>query len=352
MPPQKPPVCFGDILPVADTPDFPKEVYDADRAAGLDADRALAGLDIASRQAVEWLARRHDPDITGFDADAFQAWLAASSRNRRAFAEVEALWQAGGRTAITETAVGPALSRRAFARRALAAGIAALAVTGVGTLALAPEPADFRTAPGETTRITLPDGTAVEMSTDTALRLVFSETERRIELLSGEAFFIVTKDTARPFRVAAGETEAEALGTAFSVARTDDGARVTVTEHSVAVTAGGERRVVTAGQHVVASAMGGRLRLGPIEGADIDRDLSWRAGKLVFLDRPLGEVVANLDRWRRGRTVILDSALAARPVTVVLDTRRAGNAVPILAQAVPLRWTDVTPYLTLVYAAD
>ncbi|MEQ9557777.1 MAG: FecR domain-containing protein [Rhodospirillales bacterium] len=336
---------------MAHKPDFPKEVYDADHAAGHDADHALAGLDTASRQAVEWLARRHDPDTTGFDARAFQAWLAETPRNRRAFAEIEALWQAGG-TAAAPARPTAALSRRAFGRRALAAGIAALAVTGAGTLALAPEPADFRTAPGETAHITLPDGTAVDLSTDTALRLVFSGRERRVELLSGEAFFAVARDTARPFRVAAGETMAEALGTAFSVARTDDGARVTVTEHSVAVTARGERRVVTAGQHVVASAMGGHLRLGPIEGANIERDLSWRAGKLVFLDRPLGEVVANLDRWRRGRTVILDGALAARPVTVVLDTRRAGNAVPILARAVPLRWADVTPYLTLVYAAD
>mgnify|MGYP003636197097 CR=1 FL=1 len=336
-------------MPVAHTPDFPKEVHDADRAAGHDADRALAGLDAASRQAIEWLARRHDPDTSGFDARTFQAWLAASPRNRRAFAEVEALWQAGEQAS---SPAAPALSRRAFGRRALAAGIAAMAVTGAGTLALAPEPADFRTAPGETTQITLPDGTAVDLSTDTALRLVFSDRERRVELLSGEAFFAVTKDTDRPFRVAAGETEAEALGTAFSVARMNDGARVTVTEHSVAVTAGGERRVVTAGQHVVASAVGGRLRLGPIEGADIDRDLSWRAGKLVFLDRPLGGVVAELDRWRRGRTMVLDGALAARPVTVVLDTRRAADAVPILARAVPMRWTDVTPYLTLVYAAD
>lgn len=339
-------------MPVAHKPDFPKEVYDADHAAGHDADRALAGLDTASRQAVEWLARRHDPGTTGFDAHAFQAWLTASPRNRRAFAEVEALWRAGGEAA-DQASAAPALSRRAFGRRALAAGIAALAVTGAGTLALAPEGADFRTVPGETTRITLPDGTAVELSTDTALRLVFSDMERRVELLSGEAFFAVAKDTARPFRVAAGGTEAEALGTAFSVARMDDGARVTVTEHSVAVTtAGGQRRVVSAGQHVVAAAVGGHLRLGPIEDANIERDLSWRGGKLVFLDQPLGQVVAELDRWRRGRTMILDGALAARPVTVVLDTQRAGNAVPILARAVPMRWTDVTPYLTLVYGAD
>lgn len=337
---------------MAHKPDFPKEVYDADRAAGHDADRALAGLDIASRQAVEWLARRHDPDTTGFDARSFQAWLAENPRNRRAFAEIEALWQAGDTASATGIAARPALSRRAFGRRVLAAGIAALAVTGAGTLALTPDSADFRTAPGETARITLRDGTAVDLSTDTALRLVFSDTERRVELLSGEAFFAVAKDTARPFRVAIGETMAEALGTAFSVARTDDGARVTVTEHSVAVTAGGERRVITAGQHVETSAMGGHLRLGPVEDANIERDLSWRAGKLVFLDRPLGQVVAELDRWRRGRTVILDGDLAARPVTVVLDTRRAGIAVPILARAVPLRWADVTPYLTLVYAAD
>ena len=70
-----------------------------------------------------------------------------------------------------------------------------------------------------------------------------NETERRIELLSGEAFFTVAKDPGRPFRVTANGTEAEALGTAFSVALQDNDARVAVTEHSVAVTVGGDRRI-------------------------------------------------------------------------------------------------------------
>lgn len=326
-----------------------------------DADAALAGLDPATREAVHWLARRHDPDSTGFDAQAFQAWLGESAANRRAFSRMERLWQAGGDALAprdTDAVADPIsiephlaarqMSRRAFGRRALAAGIAALAVTGAGTLALAPEKADFRTVPGETAPITLPDGSRVELSTDTALRLAFDETERRVELLAGEAFFTVAKDPGRPFRVTANRTEAEALGTAFSVALQDDGARVAVTEHSVAVTVGGDRRIVAAGERIV--ALHGRLR--PVEGTDAERELAWRDGKLVFMDQPLGEVVASLDRWRRGRTLILNSDLERRPVTVVLDTRRAADAVEILARAVPMRWVEVTPYLTLIYGLD
>jgi transmembrane sensor len=67
------------------------------------------------------------------------------------------------------------------------------------------------------------------------LRVEFSNNERRVELLEGQALFQVAKDKSRPFIVASGEATVRAVGTQFDVYRKDSGTTVTVLEGRVAV---------------------------------------------------------------------------------------------------------------------
>ena len=54
---------------------------------------------------------------------------------------------------------------------------------------------------------------------------------------------------------------------------------------------------------------------------DADHVTAWRRGKLIFDDKPLGEVLAILARYRRGYVVLVDPALRGRRVTGVFETR-------------------------------
>ena len=72
---------------------------------------------------------------------------------------------------------------------------------------------------GKTIRLKLPDESIVELAPDSRIGYPndFDSSNTRDVYLSGEAFFKVTKNPARPFRVFANEIVTKVLGTNFSV---------------------------------------------------------------------------------------------------------------------------------------
>jgi transmembrane sensor len=93
----------------------------------------------------------------------------------------------------------------------------------------------YNTDIGERRFITLADGSTVDLNARSRLRVEFSNNERRVELLEGQALFQVAKDKSRPFIVASGEATVRAVGTQFDVYRKDSGTTVTVLEGRVVV---------------------------------------------------------------------------------------------------------------------
>ena len=84
----------------------------------------------------------------------------------------------------------------------------------------------------------LPDGSTLYLNTDSTVTVRYSGHERMVEVVRGQALFQVTHDTARRFRVQAGEAGAIAVGTRFDVYRQDSATLVTVAEGQVAVFVG------------------------------------------------------------------------------------------------------------------
>src|SRR5690606_36845199 len=74
------------------------------------------------------------------------------------------------------------------------------------------------TPKGGTYQITLTDGTKVWLNAATTLRYPsrFGSGERVVEI-DGEAYFSVTKDVQRPFKVVSHGQQVEVLGTEFNV---------------------------------------------------------------------------------------------------------------------------------------
>jgi transmembrane sensor len=93
----------------------------------------------------------------------------------------------------------------------------------------------YSTDIGERRSLTLADGSTVDLNARSGIRIEFSSTERRVELLNGQALFQVAKDNQRPFTVASGEATVRAVGTQFDVYRKASGTTVTVLEGRVAV---------------------------------------------------------------------------------------------------------------------
>lgn len=280
-------------------------------------------------QALDWFIRLQGDGAGDEDRRACAAWCAADPRNARAWTLAEALWDSPLLTgalaapeSLPEQAPRPAPSppipvrpaaRRPVTRRPLAWAAAVLVALGLGWAADLPVriQADHRTATGVQDRVTLADGSRVLLDTGSAIATDLAGPGRQTRLLRGAAFFEVTPDAARPFRVEAGPATVTVVGTAFAVRYLDGRVTVTVRHGTVDVAPlGGPPVRLQAGEEVAVTPSG----IGAGHPADLAAALGWADGRLVFEDRPLGAVLAELDRYHRGLIVVPDT-LAARRIT-------------------------------------
>jgi ferric-dicitrate binding protein FerR (iron transport regulator) len=93
----------------------------------------------------------------------------------------------------------------------------------------------YTTGIGEQRSIALADGSTVDLNSRSKLRIRYTDNERDVELLKGQAVFRVAKDHTRPFVVEANGTRVRAVGTQFDVYRKTSDTIVTVLEGRVAV---------------------------------------------------------------------------------------------------------------------
>lgn len=306
---------------------------------GIRADTAL------SDEAIDWVVRLNSGSATASDRVAFAEWRGRSDAHEAAAAEAEAIWHGVGLAGEERQKA----TRRRHTRRAvlgtLLVGGAGLAAYGSGVMS----PgffADNRTGTGERRDVALDDGSVVRMNAETAFSTDFRSDRRHIVLHRGQAVFEVVHDPARPFVVEADGGRTRAIGTAFDVDIRTDAVVVTVIEGVVGVSGGGETEYdVTAAANQAVRYGGEGVDL-PVA-VDVDTATAWRRGKLIFDNRPLGEVVTELDRQLDGRIVIASSRLARLKVTGVFDLDRPQAVLDSIGRSLPVRITRL-PYLTLL----
>jgi transmembrane sensor len=297
-------------------------------------------------EAAAWFTLMHGGKPSREDRKSLKEWLAADARHADAYASVERLWE--GSLELPSLKERHLAVQKTISRRRLGKAVVATAVGLGGWRYFASHPfADYQTATGERRTANLVDGSAVDLAAETKLSVSFTPAKRGITLHEGEAFFTVAPDAERPFVVEAGSGRTLALGTAFGVDYRDDSVTVIVTKNTVNVSVGNESKSVAAGSVVTY----GRDHIGATHDSELGTELAWREGRLVFAQAPLGEAVRALNRWRSGRLIVMSGALAARPITLIVNLDRLDTIVPQLAEAVPMRVVNVTPYMTLLFSA-
>jgi transmembrane sensor len=157
-------------------------------------------------------------------------------------------------------------------------------------------------------------------------------------LAQGEAVFDVAHDARRPFVIAAGDRTIRVVGTQFDVRRRDGRLAVTVARGAVEVrpvgAASGKAYRLHPGQrleHVEGAAA------AHVAAANPGEVLAWRSGRMVYRDRPLAEVVADLNQQFPMPVRIEDPILAAAPVSGVLVFDDQDAVLRRLALLVPFR---------------
>lgn len=163
---------------------------------------------------------------------------------------------------------------------------------------------------GETARVILPDGTDVVLNSMSKIKYPsrFGMFERNIEL-EGEAYFNVTKQHSKPFKVNLEALEVTVLGTRFNVKAYDrEPIRVTLEEGSVRL---GDRNslslVLKPGDNAEYDRHSGNCRI--TRSVDMEPVTSWKSSRQCFSMAPLNEVLRTLERIYGTHFSIQDSSL-------------------------------------------
>ncbi|BDV35568.1 FecR family protein [Methylocystis iwaonis] len=302
--------------------------------------------DDAGDEAIDWFVRLRAGLSSDEEKAAFEQWRAKDAENAAAFEEVLRMFGHLAGMSPSRRAQTPRHSGRRHAAAAVAVLAAALALLlSLGDVATRLR-ADHYAGVGERKVVALEDGSKAELDARSSIAVRYSAAERRVILLSGEAWFDVARDPARPFVVEAGEGSATALGTAFDVALIGSGARVTVNEHRVLVMSGGASVVVEEGQQ---SAYERDAAAGAPETVDVEAATAWRRGKLIVTKLPLGDVLATVGRYHRGFIYCVEPSACSRRVSGVFDVADAAQIISEIEMSLGLRAIRLTPFATFLY---
>lgn len=312
-----------------------------------------------TEQAINWLVRLHADDLSDAEACAFADWLSQDVSHTAAFAEAEDLFKdmvtvgevlSARSTAVVDpgqtkasrargngTRLKPPASSQNFgqSRPWLAWPLGLAAAWLFAVLLVMPRQAhwldaflsDYHTQTGEQREIQLADGSRLLLNTNTAVSVDYQDEIRLIKLHHGQARFTVAKDSQRPFEVHSDGLSVRALGTVFDVYNPETGdIRVTVQEHAVfarllaednpGLTVGSPAVVIDEGQQL---HYRGGLTVPAPQNRDINQLTAWQQRHLFINNRPLSELIAELNRYRTGRIFLSDTDLGNLRVTGIFS---------------------------------
>jgi transmembrane sensor len=288
----------------------------------------LTSLEIDD-QAAEWAAKRNLRDLTPAEQDEFDAWLVADPRNLGAYGRAEAVLARLERVCLAakgklyaqheaETPKWP--RRRVILTGSIAAGFVAVSIVGGAMWESGREWAiasktDYATKIGQTREIVLSDGSIVTLNTNSRVTVEFSQNQRAIRLVQGEALFDVAKNKNRPFVVSAGDTQVRAVGTSFTVSLLPQRPIQVLVREGVVELKRSDASPVWVGASTRALApRGAPIVAEPVSVAKLTRDLAWQYGRIAFDNRTLQEAATEFSRYSDVR-IIVDPAVANRTVT-------------------------------------
>ena len=326
-------------------------------------------------EAASWLVLLDKEPPAADTLREFHAWLDRGPQYQEAFEAAAEIWsdldhwsdylypQAEAGADSTGVARGWQFSVDfAAASVALVSLVTVIALLVLGS---APETnfvAGYQTDVGEIRGIDLPDGTDVHLNTATRVEVTYARQARVVQLTEGEAYFQVAHDPDKPFMVHAGHYLVKAVGTAFSVAYSEDAIELNVTEGQVEVVSlDNDAFQITDIARLeqirsrVPFVKGQRVRLGDdrkelgmvqkVEGVDVESEmqttLAWRNGMLIFDAEPLEQVVTRINRYTQNEIVIADAGIRdlqfggyfqADNIPAILETMGSDYALSVVTQ--------------------
>lgn len=300
-------------------------------------------------QAAHWYVRLQDQG-SAQEQQRWQAWMAQNPEHLAAWQYVERVSQRFAPLMDQAPSASRALrsSRRQTLKTLLVLCAGSTLAWGSWRNTALPRlvggwSADYATGSGETRDAVLADGSHVWLNALSALDVRFDPLQRLLHLRFGEVLIDTAKDAGRPFLVDTEHGRLQALGTHFSVLQGEDHTELNVFEGRVQVrTASQQVRIIDAGQQIALNRDG----FNPTTAVSPARE-AWSRGVLLADNLPLGQLVAELNRYRPGH-LGCDPAVAHLPVMGSFPLMDSDHALHLLQAALPVRVDRLMPWWVTV----
>lgn len=285
-----------------------------------------------------WVAKL-DRQLNAGEEKALRQWASQSPQHRELLFQMADMWDRMDSLSRLSSLFSPPTKHRPSVSYAQALSVAA-AVLLMMTLGIwhatgdtahnwsvwrKATPVDdiYETNIGEHSTVNLPDGSQLVLNTNSLITVKYTRYYRLFHLIRGEVHIQVAHDINRPLSIIAANNVVQAVGTAFNVQIVDhQHVELIVTEGEVLVAHHlTEQRFETLEHTVlptsaIAISKGEKIFLNrhntslgvakKIEAHDIEADLSWRNGNLIFRGETLEEALDEISRYTDVKFDIID----------------------------------------------
>lgn len=141
------------------------------------------------------------------------------------------------------------------------------------------------------------DGTVAILDAASSIKypVTFNGRERRVEI-TGQVYFIVAHNAAKPFKVMVGDQVIEDIGTEFNINAYGDEPyiRTTLVGGSVKITRQERSVLLVPGQQALADMVRNTLRVQTVNVKDV---IAWKNGQTSFNNEDIQEIMRKVSRW-------------------------------------------------------
>jgi ferric-dicitrate binding protein FerR (iron transport regulator) len=254
-----------------------------------------------------------------------KTWCAESPANQKQFDDLERIWKAGEglrdkRSFNTDAAwakINATINHKKDKARivefrrpwfAVAASLILLIGLGIYFMNTGPAP-NLQTvaAIGSERQIKLSDGSEVILSAGSlTYPEKFGSDKRSLKLTQGKALFKVAHDKSRPFEISAYDAQIRVLGTEFLVESDSNSTRVKVQSGRVLFSGRKSSMEMSKGMQASYDHKSGIISI--VE-EKVSAELPEKEGELIFIDRPMREVVEILNRYYKEDKIVLEKSM-------------------------------------------
>jgi ferric-dicitrate binding protein FerR (iron transport regulator) len=190
-------------------------------------------------------------------------------------------------------------------------------------------------------KVTLADGSKVWLNAGSSLRYpaVFTGNDRPVTI-TGEGYFEVAENKAKPFRVFANGTELKVLGTKFNVKAYEQDKQVTATlvTGAVAIQHGNTLKNIKPNQQAI--VLGDNINIKTNSKEEMEQVLAWKNGLINLEGESVASILQQIQRWYNVKTKIEPGT----PETTLTGTIEKSTPLP---KVLELLNTNVSVQFTL-----